>query len=348
MEDPDSNTLLLDSKYNYSRLDRYYTTEGDSTICNSLPDKLSGYIEIWDLCMKLTRALSRLKDLSFTGPFQDDPCKIVNYWMHNYLFNIILKAQNSKTIHPVLLNFYSIWGKYTEEKKINDCSINAQLNTNDFNDMNDLFNYATDYENIKLHLAANSYICTQDVKDYIKKGDDSYKKVNGKCTSNRNFYCSVLKDIEKANNGEALSPLHCDLQSVLGLTQELGATSFGGVAGEMGKGSKGRDHGEASSFRGQSYHEHQSDGEHEAQINPPQSSSTAMAILFPVFGSVLIYFILHKFTPFGSWINKHFLKKKFVEHHIYKDETKESLENTLEYMNENYDNNKHNIGYQSL
>ncbi|SBT01539.1 PIR Superfamily Protein [Plasmodium ovale curtisi] len=331
MEDPDSNALLLDSTYNYSRFDRNYKTEGDSTICNSLPNNLSEYIEVWDLCMKLTRALSGLKDLGFTGQFQDDPCKIVNYWMHNYLFNIILKTHNSKTIHPVLLNFYSIWGKYTEEKKINDCSINAQLNTNDFNDMNDLFNYATDYEKIKLHLAANSYICTQDVKDYIKKGDDAYKKVNEKCQSDRNFYCSVLKDIEKANNGKALSQLHCDLQRVLGLAPESEATRFGDATGEMGKGPKERDNGEATSFRGQSYHEHHSDGEHEAQINPPQSSSTAMA-----------------FTPFGSWINKHFLKKKFVEHNIYKDETNESLENTLEYMNENYDKNKHNIGYQSL
>ncbi|SBS91666.1 PIR Superfamily Protein [Plasmodium ovale curtisi] len=328
MEDPDSNTLLLDSKYNYSRLDRNYNTEGDSTICNSLPNNLSVYIEVWDLCMKLTRALSKLKDLGFTGPFQGNPCNIVNYWMYNYLFNIILKDQNSKMTHPVLLKFFSIWGKYTEK---NNCPVNLQLNIKDFNDMYDLFNYATDYEKIKLYLAGNSYICTQDVKDYIKKGDDAYNKVNGKCQSDRNFYCSVLKDIEKANNGKALLPLHCDLQRVLGLAPELGATSFGDEAGEMGKGSKGRDHGKETSFRGQSYHEHHSDGEHEAQINPPQSSSTAMA-----------------FTPFGSWINKHFLKKKFVEHHIYKDETKESLENTLEYMNENYDNNKHNIGYQSL
>ncbi|SBT52708.1 PIR Superfamily Protein [Plasmodium ovale wallikeri] len=327
----DSNTLLLDSKYNYSRLDRDYKTEGDSTICNSLRDKLSGYIEVWDLCMKLTRALSRLKDLSFTGPFQDDPCKIVNYWMHNYLFNIILKGQDSKTTNTALLKIYSTWNEYTKKKKINDCSINAQLNTNDFNDMNDLFNYATDYGNVKMHLAANSYICTQDVKDYIKKGDDAYKKVNGKCQSNRIFYCSVLKDIEKANNGEALSPLHCDLQRVLGLTPELGATGFGDAAREMGKGSKGRDHGEATSFMRQSHQEHHSDAENEAQLNTPQSSSAAMA-----------------FTPFGSWINKHFLKKKIVEHNIYNDETNESLENTLEYVNENYDNNQHNIGYQSL
>ncbi|SBT73545.1 PIR protein [Plasmodium ovale] len=323
MEDPDSNALLLDSKYNYSRLDRKYETEGNSTICNSLPDNVSGYIGVWDLCMKLTRALSRLNDLGFTGPFQEDPCKIVNYWMHNYLFNIILKGQDSKTTHTALLNIYSTWNEYTEKKKINDCSINAQLNTNDFSDMNDLFNYATDYEKIKLHLAGNSYICTQNVKDYIKKGDDAYKKVNGKCQSNRIFYCSVLKDIEKANNGEALSPLHCDLQRVLGLTTESEATRFGDGAGEMGKGSKGRE-------------------------NTPQSSSAAMAVIFPVFGSVLIYFILHKFTPFGSWINKHFLKKKFVEDNIYKDETNESLENTLEYVNENYYNNQHNIGYQSL
>ncbi|SBT52294.1 PIR Superfamily Protein [Plasmodium ovale wallikeri] len=320
MEDPDSNALLLDSKYNYSRLDRKYETEGNSTICNSLPDNVSGYIGVWDLCMKLTRALSRLNDLGFTGPFQEDPCKIVNYWMYNYLFNIIIKDQNSKRTHPVLLNFFTIWGKYTEK---NNCLLNLQLNIDEFNDMYDLFNYATDYEKIKLHLAGNSYICTQNVKDYIKKGDDIYTKVNGKCPSDRSFYCSVLKDIEKANNGEALSSLHCDLQRVLGLPPESETTRFGDGTGEMREESKGRE-------------------------NTPQSSSAAMAVIFPVFGSVLIYFILHKFTPFGSWINKHFLKKKFVEDNIYKDETNESLENTLEYVNENYYNNQHNIGYQSL
>ncbi|SBS95161.1 PIR Superfamily Protein [Plasmodium malariae] len=56
-------------------------------------------------------------------------------------------------------------------------------------------------------------------------------------------------------------------------------------------------------------------------------------------------FFLYKFTPLKSWLHTHLRRKKIIEFNDITKETRESLQNTQEDININYEENLHNISY---
>ncbi|SBT55973.1 PIR Superfamily Protein [Plasmodium ovale wallikeri] len=292
----DKDISTLSSTYNYDRFSYRYKSSGDIEICNTMEQSLSNYQGIKDFCIQLTGVLKEYNNLSFTGPFSNDPCTIINYWMYDYIFNKIIKQDDSKNITPILAKLHDFWAKLIN---LNTCSIKSYLGVqNNFNDLKNLYDYATNYENIKLHLAEKSLICTENIKKYLHEIHEIYKRAQQKCASSDD-YCTVLEYIHKKYNTQQVLDLKCILPFSSHLTPGPGKN------------------GERMDARAQGQRV-----EMEAQDNPystgmPKSdtpsnspSNIIMASAFPIFGIILIFFILYKFTPIGTLLRSKLNKGK--------------------------------------
>ncbi|SBS91756.1 PIR Superfamily Protein [Plasmodium ovale curtisi] len=328
----DKDISILGSTYNYDRINNWYKSYGDTAICNSMEESLSNYQGIKDFCIQLTGVLKKFNNLSFTGPFANDPCTIINYWMYDYLFNRIIKQDGSKDITTILAKLYSFWENLIS---LSTCDIKSYLGVqNNFNDLKHLYDYATNYENIKLYLTEKSLMCTENIKKYLDQIHEIYKRAQQKCASSHD-YCTVLEYIHKKYNTEKVLDLKC----IVTLSSEL-------TPGQGKNGERMDAHTRGQHVEMEVQHDPYSTGMPKSDTPSTSASNIIMASAFPIFGVILIFFILYKFTPIGtllqSKLNKGKGKMKFMNEESYNFLTHPSETELI------YSEVPHHIAYHSI
>ncbi|SBT83488.1 PIR protein [Plasmodium ovale] len=314
---------ILPSNNIYIRLNKWYKSYEYESECDKLEQSLSDYSGIKDFCLNLTGSLKDFNKLSFSGPFQNHRCTILNYWTHDQLFNIIINNSTNDNIVKLLSGILPIWNGFFEAT---NCAIRSQMHIqNYFSTMKKLYYYAMDYETIEGYIRDNDYKCNENIKNYLEDVDNLYNKTTGRCNSGRDLDCSVLKDIEVVYKLDKFKKLDCEVEtSILPSGPDRPHLEPHPPEDESGL---------------------MLDAKRDAM--EASSSNTITGAIFPIFGSFILFFITYKFTPLKSWIQSRILSKKIIGHNMNEEDINESLENSYENFNaiKEYD---HNISYNPL
>ncbi|SBT73340.1 PIR protein [Plasmodium ovale] len=335
----DDDMLSLPSIRNYRHIDTYkYNDFGNSGFCRTIKNALNEYVGIEDLCMAVTGILSDFNKSRITPLFDDEECRVFNYWMYYHLHNNLTQRNDSQIVHIFILKLLQSREDYIKDDK---CKIDVTINSKDyFIKTQMLHDYALDYKTIKNKVESTGAKCSKSYNDYIVKHSENYNKVKEECITNKTLpYCVLFNKMT-----EHLSPLKPCMQKDSTLSTTYGEVMTHTFQGAL---SEGRS---ADEFGGRMGDVHS--GELHlpptSQTHITSNSSTIMSIVFPVLGIFSSFFILHRFTPAGSLLNTYLLKKKKFITDVDEGETEEMLENTYEYMDTNMEYDTHHIGYNGL
>ncbi|SBT55665.1 PIR Superfamily Protein [Plasmodium ovale wallikeri] len=268
----DKDIAVLPTNSGYTRLNTWYTKDGDQSKCGQLERDLPNYSGIKDFCLKLTGNLHNFNLLKFAGPFENYPCTILNYWTHDQLYNVIIKNSKGNEITELLSGILPIWNGYIEATK---CDVRSEMIIqNYFITMQKLYYYAMNYDTIERHIRDNGSKCNANIKKYLEDVDNLYSQTKVKCNSGRELDCSVLKDIKEVYDLDKFKKIDCTVETSSILPNPSDRQHLGPHPPEGGSDlmlGAGTDAMEAS------------------------SSNTITGAIFPIFGSFTLFFITYKF-----------------------------------------------------
>ncbi|VUZ99320.1 PIR protein [Plasmodium vivax] len=201
----------LPSRINYNKLTENYGKFADYVKCDTLreqlmkayPGKLVAYTSIEQFCEKLTDILRSFNKLVFSGSFQDHKCIIVKYWMYEQLFKSIKSEYVITDMSRFLEILSNIWKDCITDK---NCNIDdaRTYSDEDFNKINDLFDYAQDYDTIERAINPTTKECSDEYMSYLKKGIQTYNEIKQDCSNNSHkpncVQFSKLKSIYEMNS----------------------------------------------------------------------------------------------------------------------------------------------------
>ncbi|SBS90694.1 PIR Superfamily Protein [Plasmodium ovale curtisi] len=320
----------LPSYINYNRLDKNYKKFGDIDHCTSLQSQLHGYENFSEFCLNYTGILENYDYWTLVESFNKDRCKTLKYWIYDYIFNRIVYKNSDSTSTAIISKILPRW---IVKFPSNVCDIALPPLKEDFNKEKKLYDYATNFDTIYHKLKDNGSKCTREVDDYLEEYVKQYKEIKQECdkTPNTKNYCKLLKTIHETYDNK-LSSVKCENIEIY--TPEEGDFSEGGPGLGREARAYSRDGGTA---------------ELEMQQTSQFTGSHAfMTITFPIFGIILVLFILYKFTPFGPLVSSRFLKRKIIHDNIDEENLQELLTNAYELEDRNSNRSKNHISYHPL
>ncbi|SBT55862.1 PIR Superfamily Protein [Plasmodium ovale wallikeri] len=321
----------LPSYINYNRLDKNYKESGDIDHCTSLQSQLDGYEKFYEFCLNYTGILKNYDYWTLVESFNKDRCRTLKYWIYDYLFNRIV-YKNSNSSSTDILN--KILPRWIDKFPSNVCDIVPPPLKEDFNKEKKLYDYATNFDTIDHKLRDNGYKCTREAYVYLEEYVKQYKEIKQECdkTSNTKNYCTLLKTIHETYNDNKLSNLKCKNIEIYTPEESDFPVDRLGLGGEAQAYSRDEDTEELAM----------------QQTSQFTGSHAFMATTFPIFGIILVLFILYKFTPFGPLVSSRFLKRKIIHDNIDEENMQELLTNAYELEDGNSNSSKNHISYYPL
>ncbi|SBT58521.1 PIR Superfamily Protein [Plasmodium ovale wallikeri] len=333
----DDDMWFLNSRRNYKELEKennkYFIVNEDR--CEDLEKELKkelnkDYTGIIEFCKRLGGILHKLNDLKLVPLTNNDYCPVVNYWAYDYLF------KNFFNNHELMdnLKFVGVLSKFWKEfvgKKI--CFLDTALTDEEYFILEKTFyHYILDYENIKLNIESMNFMCTPELKEYLKKGFQAYEKVKGICvTKPQSTHCNILRAYKANHGSDDLLELKCDSVPSRSLARDgqERSDSFGQVATDKG-------------------HEGLRSLAPSAQDETSTSPSTApIAVALPTVGALLTSFIFLKFTPLRSWLHGHLGGNKMLMFNENGEETNTLLDDGYEEYHTYSPMDEHHINYHA-
>ncbi|KMZ91080.1 hypothetical protein PVMG_04852 [Plasmodium vivax Mauritania I] len=218
----------LPSRLNYHNLNTKYGTFGDEDKCKELHLKYPTSQRVRKFCMSLTEVLStdfNLVSSKLYGLYQNDPCRILEFWMFNYIYNDLKNELKEINIPSTIGNFFAIWTHFVSDSK---CHLNDIHTYNEtyFNKMKKFFDYVQDYYTIEKAIRETEMQCSKEYFSYINNGIESYKDLKGQCdtddTDNTKPFCAALNSIGEKLGLEKLSSSICIKENdALSRTEEI-------------------------------------------------------------------------------------------------------------------------------
>ncbi|KAI4841352.1 hypothetical protein MKS88_000593 [Plasmodium brasilianum] len=214
MSDEDKFGISLPSTINYNILDKKTSYYSDS-ICINLDGDLRDYEGIFDFCINIKGVNEKFNDLSFYGEFTDDRCVVVKFWLYDRLFNLRNKGQEVTNIENIITKIKTIINK---DDEINKCNLfDFPYSKEDFDKMKSVYDYATNYSTVETYLKDKSFICNQNLSNYINGNYEIYISTKNSCNSadRKNIgYCKVFEHLKEPYIHENLQRLLCTVKSV--------------------------------------------------------------------------------------------------------------------------------------
>ncbi|SBT74434.1 PIR protein [Plasmodium ovale] len=306
---------------NDEKLSSYYNDWGVHNECAELHRKLKikGFNEF---CVTLTGLLRELKDLDIYLLFDNDRCTPIIMWMYDNLYNVVSKKNSELSVPSLTGNIFDLWNKHVADKSCQFYTVPYSEDT--FNEAKILHDYALDYENIKNKIQGDKYECTKSFKQYVDNAVQIYKDIRGNCSKNSEMhYCALFNKIQTKYKQADLSELVCKKEKDDPSPAE-------------------------SSFQLQDdsdYFPPVPSDQLESETPSPDASTSALNIVLPLLGLSSTLLILYKFTPFGSFLRYHLIKKENIRHISNEHESNELSENEYESMIMHSYSGEQNIGY---
>ncbi|SBT54309.1 PIR Superfamily Protein [Plasmodium ovale wallikeri] len=242
--------------------------------------------------------------------------------------------------------------QYNERLKIH-VHINNENYSNDFfkiekdqfKKLKEFYDFSQNYEAIEVITSPSVYECSHEYNNYIVKSYKLYENIKEQCLVDTTTpYCNIFRNIENNNPKIKNSRLICHNVKKPIYSEEERSGMQHGLAGDSAQGAEDQ----LSSMRpGGVSSLHASFG-HEDRESSPIISSNPTAIVLPVLGLFITFFILYKFTPLGTLIHSHFVRKKINQWNADVDTDNEIFIEKYEHEDDTSQINMHNIGYNTI
>ncbi|SBT57882.1 PIR Superfamily Protein [Plasmodium ovale wallikeri] len=342
MSEIDEIITYLPTNLNYKHISTfpYDTNYADDAKCDILDEELENYAQIRKLCLKFSGMLNvfQRKHL-FVGPFKNDKCIVIKYWILDNLYNGTINSNKIPEIFGKLIN---ISVQYNNNK----CDFAKDIsNKDDFYKKKKLYDYASNYETIKQYINDNKEKCHPKVWKYIDEMDKLYNEVKNYCQNPISTYCNILNDINSVYTTEdKLSKLNCIVEPLNELPTRVDL-NVGGFQARANSDGRLMSHG--------TFNPSGEDSEDfslgpEASRDNISPSSTIMASTIPVLGILVAFFTVYKFTPLGTMLHSRLLRNKITRLHAGDEEPNIYVEDFYEYDESSYSGKQNNIRYFPL
>ncbi|SBS91869.1 PIR Superfamily Protein [Plasmodium ovale curtisi] len=310
---------LLPSKKFYNKLDTleniycFVHSEKERTI-KDIKSKLNVYEHIVNYSDKIVNVLCKTSTLDAENSECNEHCNYLFYWIGDILFDKLIDVNLFSAITNEL---HTLMNSVSPKHKCNCKFSFIGFNKENFNEIKEAYFYYKNHNYINSILQHYNGRCVDDYNNYLHESYNKYHKVYEACKNlNSEIYCNQLKGKDSIYSGEKLPALTC---------------------GRVEKPS-----------------EHQALSNQGLVLEPPQeipdNASTSKSLIFvsfffPILG--IMFLLLYKFTPFGSWMRSCFLKKRSI--HLNKDYIK--MPGFIEHFDENEQKNsnmnRYNVIYHS-
>ncbi|SBT36721.1 PIR Superfamily Protein [Plasmodium ovale wallikeri] len=261
-----------------------------------------------------------------------EKCAYLNFYLYN---KIKKKFGSNKTtdVQNIISAFFDGWFKIKEELLNRNCSSKYDsLNTDleKWKGMKCMYDYNKNYSYIEKNYSNNDEQCKSYIQ-YLKSIIPLYVKYKGECCSSGYacvfyyYYCE-----QRGNPDELLEKLKSHLKQKetlqsLGPGNDVGSHEGQPLIGEFP--AKGEE------------------GDNDTSINPLKIS---MFVINPLIGSILVFYLLNKFSPLGHWIRSKMHRNINIKHISDNEDNNEVLGYTSEYADIDLNDIPYNISYQHI
>ncbi|SBT02863.1 PIR Superfamily Protein [Plasmodium ovale curtisi] len=341
-----SYTVPLKSEVYYNKIDIRFNNKGDDAKCDELKSLLDNQFQnsnFSSFCSRLTGVLNEYNSLQPLDLFKNYRCKYFNLWICDRISNVLNNFKDPK-FSDIKEKIQDIWRKSDINEKCS-CYFISYIEDYNYTKIKNLYDYALNYHNLQRYFHEGRRTCSAKDKEYIKESLILYRNVKDLCKTKydtNKLLCEVLNDINSVYNNDQLSKLTCNGELLIDetsrgfqQTSESQTSDTKVLVGTVKSQMEDVSPTEMSSFPAST-----SDG-------IPQVSyyHKAMTIFFPSVSILFIFFILYRFTPYGSWLSSHILKKRKIPFSLNEEINGELSENTYDPINENVNSSVHHVGY---
>ncbi|SBT58528.1 PIR Superfamily Protein [Plasmodium ovale wallikeri] len=282
------------------------------------------------LCYYFARNLEKIYNIrSDDEALNDKRCNDVFYWLHDNLINTYDKMNSA--YGDTVKNFKEVWEDIIEtnseilKEKFCESSFERLNSFTEHKNYKEVSDYCEYYKFIEKKLENTNESCAV-YYQYLTKNSKTYDIISKGCTVNGKNYCL---NYNKCNTYHP--------QKLLSKTTSIKAK-------------------ESEEKRIKSVEEEeqyiQCGPEYECVLK--NSSDTSInhsdyrivpLIVLSIWGIILSFYFIYKFSPFRSWLNNHLYKKNIIKKNLHNDEFQELLESDSEDAHINFNNREYHITY---
>ncbi|SBT74338.1 PIR protein [Plasmodium ovale] len=329
-----SYTVPLQSEVYYDKIDTRFNNKGDDTKCDELKSLLDNQFQnsnFSSFCSRLTGVLKEYNILQPLHLFEKYRCKYFNLWICDRISNVLNNFKDPK-FSDIKEKIQDIWRKSDINEKCG-CYFISYIEDHNYSKIKNLYEYALNFYNLQHYFHNGKRTCSEKDKEYIKKSLILYRNVNDECktkSDTNKLLCEALNDVNSVYNNDQLSKLTCNGELLVDETsREFQQMSQSQTADtQVQDGTVKSPIVDVSLTEMSSFPAPTSDG-----ITQVSSSYKAMTISFPLF------------TPYGSWLSSHILKKRKIPLSVNEEIIGELSENVYDPINENVNDSIHHVGY---
>ncbi|KNA01533.1 hypothetical protein PVNG_05554 [Plasmodium vivax North Korean] len=215
----DNSLIILQTKYNYGKLDSGRDTCEYDIFYKEAKHILDSNEGLKNDSDKILRALCYVYKNRLSGVLQSEICNFLYYWLGNILID---KMTHKTVFFDVIIKLFNTLKNNISEKL---CNLpHPYMYVNNFEKIKLFFDYSEDYNTYKHQLTGKNNSCNENYKTYLDKYVNSYKEVKVECAENKNpnSYCNEFHYYFKDKNDDLLSKWTCELQERRQQEEELG------------------------------------------------------------------------------------------------------------------------------
>ncbi|VUZ99944.1 PIR protein [Plasmodium vivax] len=312
----DDDLNNLSTKIHYSYFDNKIENCDNVHFYEDTKKRLIQHEGLKKVSDKIMKALCYVYNESKRSDFNSNICNYFYYWLSDILLTYLKHKSSYRQTLDILYSFL-----YNNER-VRKCNpIYYEMSENDIKKFKLIFDYSQDYDTYMKQLNDDSLKCTENYKNYLQNYVNSYKELQTECESEHNSYkyCEYFKQYFPNEVPSLLSTWACKLEETKeqtekikeGSSEDTGKTqsqsTVTGISGSDGPGRTSDSHSYSSST-GMGITPSSSNG-----TSSPITSKGITAIASTT-GFLVPSFLMYKFTPAGTWINKLLGRKSNINH----------------------------------
>ncbi|SBS80950.1 PIR Superfamily Protein [Plasmodium ovale curtisi] len=259
------------------------------------------------------------------------------YWMGDKVIN---NLKGSASFRDVMFTLNAVKTKCDGNNPYDENIFGITIEQ--FKKLKKVFDYLENYGSILQKIGYSSTDCTLELKKHVDDSFKNYNIVKTECGGKVNEqYCKMFQELVDKYQNDELRELTCNGTKDPSQSVEDENVQYKEVQSHL----TGRQESQLQSgFEGET----QDRSMHGGHIPNNSSFDNVMPIFFPILGIFCVFFILYKFTPFGTWLDVKLLRTKVIQYDIDSKETEELLENTYEFSSTNKENKEHHVVYYPI
>ncbi|SBT83551.1 PIR protein [Plasmodium ovale] len=216
------------------------------------------------------------------------------------------------------------------------------VNKEQFQNLKKIYDYLQSYTSIRAKINFKDAPCTKAYKDYVTESYDFYIAQKTQCKQkDTDNYCRVVNRFVKEYVKEDLTRFTCN------------GTKDPKVRAEMDEvqDSLVHHHSQEQGPQGLRIHSGREEETHyitnpDAGVSASPRSTNTTSVVFPLLGTLSMFFVWFKFSPLGSLLYNSMFKKKIIRNYEQEEE-QEILESPYAFPHRSVVDSEHHIAYHS-